>query len=240
MKILYLGHSAFILRGTRTIYIDPFIRGNPACPRPLESLPRADAVVVTHDHHDHLGDAFEICRRDGAVLFSLPETLDPVAAEGVQAEGMNIGGMVRGAGFAVHMVAAVHTSPSGGVCGVVVCLDGIAVYHAGDTGLFGDMRLIGEMFRPDVALLPIGDRYTMGIEPAARAVEMIRPGLVVPMHYNTWPVIAADPAEFRRRVGPLAPVRILAPGEEAEIAARTAAGQDWIRDPSGCGDRVFY
>lgn len=220
MKILYLGHAAFVLSGTRTIFIDPFIRGNPACPRPLESLPRADAVIVTHDHHDHLGDAFEICRKDDAVLFCLPETLDPIAAKGVRAEGMNIGGMVRGDGFSVHMVTAFHTSPSGGVCGVVVCLDGLAVYHAGDTGLFSDMRLIGEMFRPDAALLPIGDRYTMGIEQAARAVEMIRPGLAVPMHYNTWPVIAADPEAFRRRVEHATPVLILAPGEETEIVSK--------------------
>jgi L-ascorbate metabolism protein UlaG (beta-lactamase superfamily) len=212
MIIHFYGHAAFLVAGSRRILIDPFLSANPLCPLTEETLPPADAIVVTHDHPDHLGDAFAICREHGATVYSLHEIAVMAGQLGIKAEGMNIGGKIAADGFTIHLVPAFHTSPSGGVCGAVIEMDGRTVYHAGDTGLFGDMRLIGELFRPDVMLVPIGDRYTMGPEMAARAVELVRPKRVVPMHYNTWPVIASNPEIFRSLAGAYAPVSILDPG----------------------------
>jgi len=212
MKLHYFGHAAFLLEGSRRILIDPFLSANPLCDVTEDSLPHADVVVVTHDHPDHLGDAFSICREHGAVLYSLHEIAVMAGQLGIQAEGMNIGGKISTDGLVIHLVPAFHTSPSGGVCGAIIEVDSLTVYHAGDTGLFGDMRLIGEIFRPDVMLVPIGDRYTMGPEMAARAVEMVRPKRVVPMHYGTWPAIAVNPATFQSLAEGYASVEILPPG----------------------------
>ena len=217
MKIHFYGHAAFMLLGSRRILIDPFLSGNPLCPVTEDALPAADAVVVSHDHPDHLGDAFAICREHGAILYSLHEIAVMAGQLGIQAEGMNIGGKICAEGFVIHLVPAFHTSPSGGVCGVVIEIDGHTVYHTGDTGLFGDMRLIGDIFQPEVMLVAIGDRYTMGPEMAARAVELVRPQRVVPMHYGTWPVIAADPKVFRSLAEAYASVEILPPGGCLEI-----------------------
>jgi len=216
MKIHYFGHAAFLLEGSRRILIDPFLSANPLCDVTEDNLPHADVVVVTHDHPDHLGDAFSICREHGAVLYSLHEIALMAGQLGIQAEGMNIGGKVSANGLVIHLVPAFHTSPSGGVCGAIIECDGLTVYHAGDTGLFGDMRLIGEIFHPDVMLVPIGDRYTMGPEMAARAVEMVRPTCVVPMHYGTWPVIAADPMVFQSLAKAYASVNIVAPNSSLD------------------------
>lgn len=218
MHIIYHGHSAFALKGSKTVYIDPFLSGNPAAALSVKDIDRADMVIVTHDHDDHMGDAFEICEKTGAVFVSQHELAVMAQEKGLEAEGMNIGGTIEVRGVSIHMTHALHSTGTGHPTGVVVWLDGHAVYHAGDTGLFSDMKLIGEMYSPEVALLPIGDRYTMGIEQAVKAVEFIKPKYVVPMHYGTFPIIVTDPEEFASRVGDRAQVKVLKAGEQFEIS----------------------
>jgi L-ascorbate metabolism protein UlaG (beta-lactamase superfamily) len=126
---------------------------------------------------------------------------------------MNIGGTVDVKGVKVHMVQALHSAETGCAAGVVVEMDGKRLYHAGDTGLTYDMKIIGEFFHPDLSFIPIGDRYTMGIPSAAKAVEFVQTKRVIPIHYDTFPIVKASPEEFKRRVGSLAEVIILKPGE---------------------------
>lgn len=216
MKATWLGHAAVLLEGSRVVLLDPFLTGNPKAARGAADVKKADLVVVTHDHVDHLGDAHDIAKRTGAVLVGMHEVAVAAAEAGVpRTEGMNVGGSVEARGVRVHMTTAQH---SGGAAGIVVEFDGKRVYHAGDTGLFSDMRLIAECLGPfDLAFLPIGDRYTMGPPSAARAVAYLKPRVVVPIHYGTWPPIESDPADFARRVGADARVEVLAPGGAVEI-----------------------
>ena len=213
MKVRFMGHAAVKLEGSKVVYIDPFLRGNPKAAETPDKVERCDVIVVTHDHSDHLGDAFEIARKTGAVIVSQYEIAARAQEEGLKAEPMNIGGPVEVAGVRVWLTDARHTSGVGAPTGAVVEMDRKRVYHAGDTGLFGDMKLIGEFFKPDVALLPIGGRFTMDPEQAAKAVELLGVKVVIPIHYNTWPLIEADPEEFKRLVGDRARVVILQPGE---------------------------
>lgn len=213
MEITFLGHAAIKIKAGRTIYIDPFLTGNPQASLAADQVTEADVVVVTHDHGDHLGDAFPICHKTGAVLVAQHEIAEKASAEGLTAEPMNIGGTVTAAGIKVHMVQALHTAGIGNPTGVVVEVEGKNLYHAGDTGLTLDMKIIGEFFHPELSFIPIGDRYTMGIDSAAKAVEYCQTKKVIPVHYNTFPIIMADPEQFKQKVGDLAEVIILAPGE---------------------------
>lgn len=213
MDITWLGHSAVKIKGSKIVIIDPFLTGNPAASTSPETITEADAVVVTHDHGDHLGDAFAIAKQTGAVLFAIHEIAVMAEAEGIRAEGMNIGGSVENNGVIVHMVQALHSCEKGDPAGVVIELDGKNIYHAGDTGLTYDMKLVGEFFHPDLSLLPIGDRYTMGPASAAKAVEFTQTKKVIPIHYGTFPIVDTDPEEFKQKVGDTAEVIILKPGE---------------------------
>lgn len=213
MEITWLGHSAVIIKGTKTVIIDPFLTGNPAAAVTPDTITEADVVIVTHDHSDHKGDSFEICKQTGATLVSIHEVAVQAEAEGIAVEGMNIGGTVDTNGIKVHMVQALHSSETGDPTGVVVEMDGKMIYHAGDTGLTYDMKLIAEFFHPDLSFLPIGDRYTMGIGSAAKAVEFIQTKKVIPIHYGTFPIIEVDPEEFKKRVGDKSEVIILKPGQ---------------------------
>ncbi len=218
MKVRFLGHSAFEIRGSKTLYIDPFFTGNPLAAVGVGDIGEADLVLVSHDHDDHIADAAALCKQTGAVLVATHEiAVDLAEKEGIQAEGMNIGGTLDFDGTRVSMVNALHTSPTSDCVGLVVEIDGKVIYHLGDTGLFGDMKLYAEFWSFDLALVPIGDRYTMGPRSAARAVEFLAPRKVVPMHYGTFPIIEQDPAEFAERVGDRAETIILAPGEELEL-----------------------
>ncbi len=217
MNITWLGHAAVMIKGSQTVIIDPFLTGNPAAAVRAEEIDQADVVVITHDHGDHRGDAFAIAHRTGATIVAIHEIAVEAQAQGIPAEGMNIGGTVEVKKIKIHMVPALHSAEKGAAAGVVVEMDGRRIYHAGDTGLTYDMKLVGEFFEPDLSFLPIGDRYTMGVPSAAKAVEFIKTKRVIPIHYGTFPIVSADPEEFKRRVGDKAEVIILRPGETYQL-----------------------
>jgi len=217
MELTWLGHSAVKIQGSRIVYIDPFLTGNPAASTGPEKIKDADIVVVTHHHGDHLGDAFVLAEKTGATLVAIHEIAVEAQAQGITAEGMNIGGTVETKGVKIHMVQALHSAEKGNAAGVVIEMDGKRIYHAGDTGLTYDMKLIGEFFRPDLSFIPIGDRYTMGIPSACKAVEFIQTKKVIPIHYGTFPIVAANPEEFKKKVGSLSEVIILKPGQSCKL-----------------------
>lgn len=217
-KVTWLGHASFrIEMDGRVVLIDPWLDGNPASSMKASEIKSADIVYVTHDHGDHMGQAVELCKRTGAVFAATYELGSYAAELGVKnVEGLNIGGSVEIAGIKIHVVQAFHTSSRGAPTGVVVEGEGKRVYHAGDTGLFGDMQLIGELYKPDLALIPIGGYYTMGAAEAAEAVRLIRPKAVIPMHYGTFPVLARSADMFVdavRKKTPEVKIIVLKPGE---------------------------
>lgn len=213
MDITWLGHSAVKIKGSKTLFIDPFFTGNPSCPISPADVEEADIVIVTHHHGDHLGDSFALAKKTGAVLVGVHEVAVDAQAEGITAEGMNVGGTIEVKGVKIHMVVAHHSAEKGCATGVVVEMDGRRLYHAGDTGLTYDMKLVAEFFRPDLSFIPIGDRYTMGIPSAVKAVEFTQTKRVIPVHFGTFPIIRTDPQEFKRRVGSAAEVIVLKPGD---------------------------
>jgi L-ascorbate metabolism protein UlaG (beta-lactamase superfamily) len=218
MKITWIGHSALKLEGSKTVFIDPFLSGNPAASMSLDNVSLADVVVVTHDHGDHLGDTHAICKKTGATLVSIYEIADAAAQKGLKTEGMNVGGTVTVNGVEVSLVPAIHTAGLGGTAtGTVVEMDGKKVYHAGDTGLTMEMQLIGEMYQPDIGFLPIDGRFNMTPRLAAKAVELLKIPKVVPFHYDTFPLVNSSPEEFKRLVGDKSKVIIIKPGESVEL-----------------------
>ena len=221
-KIRWLGHAGFEIElDGKIVLVDPWLGGNPKAACEPSEIVKADIVCVTHDHGDHLGDSIEICKRTGAVFLGTYELAALAQEKGVgEAMGFNIGGTVNVKGINVTMVQAFHTCGRGAPTGFIISGEGKTVYHAGDTGLFGDMKLIGEIYKPDVALLPIGDYYTMGALQASEAVRLIKPKIVVPMHYMTFPVLAQSANEFGSLVREKAPevrVVVLNPGESFEF-----------------------
>jgi len=217
MKLKSLGHAGFELSlDGKTIVVDPFITKRQSSLK-LGSVAKADIVAVTHSHFDHTGDSLELALRDESAFVSTADVSHDAEEKGVkEVFGLNISGSCQVRGITVVCTQALH---SGNPCGFVFIGKEGAVYHAGDTGLFGDMALIGELYSPGVALLPIGGYFTMGPREAAKAAELIRAKYVVPMHYNTFPMIRQDPEEFKRLVeGKIdSEVLILKEGETAEI-----------------------
>jgi len=221
-KIRWLGHAGFEIElEGKIVLVDPWLNGNPKAACKPSEIERADIVCVTHDHGDHMGDSVEICKRTGAVFLGTYELASQAQKNGVkEAMGFNIGGTVNIRGINVTMVQAFHTCGSGAPTGFIIRGEGKTVYHAGDTGIFSDMKLIGEIYKPDVALLPIGDYYTMGALQASEAVKLIKPKIVVPMHYMTFPVLAQSAEEFVGLVKEKTPevrVVVLNPGESFEF-----------------------
>lgn len=218
----WLGHAAFELDIMgKVILIDPWI-SNPRSPVKVTDYRNVDYIVVTHDHSDHLGDAVEISRTTGApviAVFELANFLEET--EKIRAIGMNIGGPLKlDTEISVYLTQAFHSCTHGAPTGAVIKTEGGTIYHAGDTGLFGDMKLIGEVYRPDIALLPIGGFFTMDPEQAAMAVQMVSPQIAIPMHYGTFEAIDRNPEEFARRSKELSPatqVVLLKPGESIDL-----------------------
>ncbi len=228
-KITWIGQSAVLIEGAKTkVIIDPFINGNPDVKDLKPEDIDVNYIIATHGHWDHLGDTIEIAKRTKATFIAPFELVTYCQKKGVEnAHPMHIGGAHRFSDdFWVKLTIAHHGSAvindeegivyTGNPCGVVIELDGKKIYHAGDTGLFLDMQLIGELGL-DLALLPIGDNFTMGPEDAAKAVEFLKPKKVMPMHYLAWPLIEQDPNKFKELVGDKAEVVIVKPGESFEI-----------------------
>ena len=203
-KLTFLGHSAFMVEGGKhKLIIDPFLSGNEQAPLKPDAVD-ADYILLSHGHNDHFGDTLEIAKRNDAVVIAAFELANYCEAQGVKTHGMSIGGSYRFPFGRVKMTQALHSSSTregvyaGQPAGLLLYLDNKILYHAGDTGLFSDMKLIGQLNDIDVALLPIGDNYTMGVEDALIAAEFLQARHYLPMHYNTWPVIAADADAFVR------------------------------------------
>ena len=220
----YFSHSSFAISdGKYTILVDPFFNGNPTCPVTEDSV-RADYIVLTHGHGDHTGDGFTIAKRDAATVIAVNELANYAAEQGCIAHNMHIGGAWTFPFGRVKFTIAHHGSAApdgrymGEPAGVLITIGGRTVYHTGDTGLFLDMKLIGDRNKVDVMLLPIGDNFTMGIDDAILAAEFVRPALAIPIHYNTFPVIAADPHLFAARAAEKGLVaRVLDYGETMEF-----------------------
>ncbi len=218
MQLTWLGHSCVLLTGTKKVLIDPFIEGGSV------TATNPDIVAITHGHEDHMGEVVTLNKKTVAIN----EIAKYLKSKGLAVEGMNIGGTIIVDGVSFTMTPALHSTfieeagpgfSGGAAAGFVIGMDGVKVYHAGDTGLFSDMKLIGELYHPDVALLPIGGRFTMGTAEAMMAANFIGARTVIPVHYNTWEKITADPLVLKRALERTTDIRvsILQPGESMDI-----------------------
>ncbi len=223
-QVRFLGHSCVsITDGAHKLIIDPFLNDNPQSPIKADEID-VNYILVTHGHGDHIGDTFSIGKRCNATVIANFELANLCAKEGLEIHPMHIGGAHdfdfgrvkltiahHGGGYGED--ASVYTGPP---TGMLVTIGGKTIYHPGDTGLFYDMKLIGEMNNIDLAFLPIGDNFTMGIDDAVKAVEFLKPKKVVPFHYKTWEIIDSEPEEFKSKVKG-AEVVILKPGDSLDI-----------------------
>jgi L-ascorbate metabolism protein UlaG (beta-lactamase superfamily) len=227
VTVTYHGQACVQLAGPDgTVLIDPFMDDNPLCTVRADEV-ECDAIGVTHGHADHLGDTVRIARRTGATVFATYELARFLQGQGVEAHAMHIGGTHEFPFGQVKLFPAFHGGlieggDAGGCCtpcGIIVRMGGLSIYHAGDTSLMMEMELLGRYDWIDLALLPIGDNYTMGPQDAVHAVEMIEPRVVVPMHFGTFPVIEQEPEAFRAMVEEQTDARcvVLAPGESFEL-----------------------
>jgi len=220
ITIHYIGHSAFTFAaGEKLIAIDPFITGNPSATIKAEDI-EPTTILVTHAHDDHVGDTVKLADRTGAPVVAQVELAGFLKSKGCETITPNYGGTAQFDGGTVKLTPAWHTSahseggPLGQPAGMIVRMAGKAIYHAGDTALFLDMQLIGDE-GIDVAIIPIGDFFTMGPDDAVRAVKFLRPKVVIPSHYNTFPPIKQDAEEFKKKVEEATSAKcvVLAPGE---------------------------
>lgn len=219
----YYGHSCFMLdNGEHKVLFDPFLTGNPKATVKAEDID-CDFILISHAHSDHLGDAPEIAGRTGAELVGIPEVLAicEQRVPGLKQHPMNLGGSINLPFGRVRMTMAKHSSGvAGGIaCGYVISMSGLKIYFAGDTALFGDMQLIGRKDEIDYAILPVGDNYTMGLEDAALAAQWLNARHVIPVHYNTWPIINQDVKKYREITEAMsrAEVHVVEPGAELEL-----------------------
>lgn len=221
MRIIYHGHSFLeIISGDYVILIDPFISGNPVCDIKKEDIKKCNYIILTHGHGDHYGDTDFLAKKFDATVLAIYELAIYVANKGIKTHELNIGGGFNFPFGRIKLTPAYHSSSTtegsyaGDPAGILLYAEGKTIYHAGDTSLFEDMKIIGETNKVDLAFLPIGDNYTMGIDDAVKAAEYIKGEAIIPMHYNTFELIKADEKEFCRKVESIGKkCFILRPGE---------------------------
>jgi len=225
IKITWLGHATFRVEtpGGKIILIDPWVMGNPACPTTERNVKKVDVMLCTHGHFDHIGDAVEIAKKHDPKVVGIPELCGWLGKKGVkQTAEMNKGGTQTVEDIKVTMVHADHSCGikdgdelvyGGEACGYVVeFANGVKIYHAGDTNVFGDMKIIRELYAPEIAMIPIGDHYTMGPREAAYACNLLKPKTVIPMHFGTFPPLIGRPSDLKKLV-PDQEIREMKPGE---------------------------
>ncbi|HEV2298440.1 MAG TPA: metal-dependent hydrolase [Candidatus Acidoferrales bacterium] len=226
-KLTWLGHATFKITTAsgKVILVDPWL-SNPLCPEAEKKLTRVDTMLITHGHFDHIADAVELGKKFKPQIVGIYETCAWLESKGVKnTSGMNKGGTQKVGEIEVTMVHAVHSCGiqdgdkiiyGGEACGYVIRLPGgMTIYHAGDTAVFGDMKLIAELYEPELALLPIGDFYTMSPKEAAKAIRLLGVKHVIPMHFGTFPALTGTPDELKRLTQDIAGLEIhaLKPGE---------------------------
>jgi len=227
-SVKWLGHAACQITTEKgvVILIDPWLTGNPSSPVKKEEIKRADLILVTHDHFDHLGtDVPDLVKATGATVIVQPELVDTLQRAGVNADniihggmGMNIGAQAEIAGVKVIMTQAFHSSTNGSPTGYIIILDdGKTIYHTGDTGIFDSMRIFGEIYNIDLALVPIGSVFTMNPLQAAASLALIKPKIAIPIHYQTFPLLTQGAEEFidlSKKKAPDVKVEAIKPGQE--------------------------
>jgi len=228
-KITWLGHATFLLttQSGRTVLVDPWLAGNPSCPKALKKLARVDIIAATHGHGDHIGDLLAVAREHQPQIVAIYETC--LESKGIKnLLPMGKGGTQKLGDVEITLVDAHHSNSieddgkiayGGEAGGYVIRLPGgLSVYHAGDTSVFGDMKLIGELYAPELACLPIGDLFTMGPREAALAIRLLGVRHVIPMHYGTFPALTGTPEGLRERTQDISglEIHVLEPGQSLE------------------------
>jgi len=207
MKLKYFSHSSFLVtldNGTRLL-LDPFLDGNPFSPVAASDV-EAQYILLTHGHGDHFGDTLSIAKRCDCLCICENELASYIASKGLKAHNMHIGGAYSFDFGKIKLTQALHSSVTpdkeciGAATGIIMFIQDKIIYHMGDTGLFLDLKLIGELYSIDYLLVPIGDNFTMGIDDAVKACSFIKPRCAIPMHYNTFDVIKADPDSFKKKL----------------------------------------
>lgn len=210
MEITWFGHSNFRIRtGDTTVLIDPFFVGNPTSPTTYQEIDACDIILITHDHQDHIGQALELGIKHDAEVIAIFDIIQNLLGQGLPGHlgvGMNIGGTVMRNDIAIKMVQAMHSSTTGAPAGFILTLpDDTCIYNSGDTGLFGDMELFGKFHDIDIAMLPIGGRFTMDARQAAYACKLLECKKVIPMHWGTWPILDKNTKAMADQLSTISP-----------------------------------